>query len=510
MTSFTTIPVYRIQVGEKISTQKDAILGDSYEPATPCPVNLDPLQRRTIETLIKMLRENRLSYAEDFITLGANLYSVLFYDKDGKLNEIGEELIRVINLASTVNDAVSDTGTKLLRIELEFKKEQQELGGWPWEYLYCPQIYGEGPGEYYLAQVATIVLTRYLALGSGWQVRSLQIDKTPIKILLVVSSPEENPGGETLDPVAYVGIQEMLQELEKHTDANEQQLFNVTPLIDANNTESVAQPSMQRDGFTNFIEMAVKLQPHVIHFIGHGRFERGVGQIAFAQPDRTALWVSATDLAAALMTINSLRMVFLHACESGLSGRPSSYQAVSGVAHQLAQNNIPAVVAMHYRVRNKTVSKFAGAFYRALAEYLPVEVAMQKGREALRQEMAIDNTQLGAFGLPVLYLRGKGGFLSPAVRSVKTAVPTPDISPGKDGRKTSSPDGASQVPYTPGNAPGAAAFETACPWCQQIMIATANFCKNCGGALRCADCGMEVVRGGGYCGNCGAKLRQPK
>src|SRR2546421_12593275 len=54
------------------------------------PINLSSKDKRNIEGLVKMLRENRLKYREDFEMLGDALYSVLLK------NPIGEKINRIL------------------------------------------------------------------------------------------------------------------------------------------------------------------------------------------------------------------------------------------------------------------------------------------------------------------------------------------------------------------------------------------------------------------------------
>jgi hypothetical protein len=117
--------------------------------------------------------------------------------------------------------------------------------------------------------------------------------------------------------------------------------------------------------------------------------------------DGTADWVGEQDLAHVLSDVLAVRLVFLQACESAL---PSPEQAISGVAMRLAHINIPAVLAMQYRIEQGVANRFAGAFYGALVEGQTIDAAVQQGRIEIAvraRHWAVSR----AFGLPVLYLR---------------------------------------------------------------------------------------------------------
>jgi hypothetical protein len=342
---------------------------------------------------VNMLRENRLTTDEEFEVLGANLYSVLF------TNQIGVDLTKEL-----YNDETLD----YLRIELEFGDGQSELASWPWEYLYCPLRLGQGGSGYPLGRLENVVLTRHLRLG-GITARPLQVEERPVRVLFVAASPEDKE----LKPVQYSSVLNAIKDL----PAVKQGLIEVTPLVDPEfvpivdgQTRSTDTPS--KTTLENFINMVEAVAPHIIHFIGHGQCKEGCGQIIFTQKDYKPDPVKDSDLANWLLPRSkSLRLVFLQACESAL---PDPYQAVSGVAMHLAQKNIPAIVAMEYKVQMQIANVFARAFYHALADQKTVDVAVREGRKQIPLQFR-DSGRGHAYGLPVLYLRHTEALLTGSI-----------------------------------------------------------------------------------------------
>jgi WD40 repeat protein len=166
---------------------------------------------------------------------------------------------------------------------------------------------------------------------------------------------------------------------------------------------------------------AVRREPwHVLHFVGHGGFdsETGEGYLDLVRRDGTADHVSATDFCHLLQDNHSLRVVVLNACESG---RAASGDPLSSIAATLMTRGIPSVVAMQYEISDPAALTFADAFYRALADNLPLDRAVTDARGAVKRE----HRSL-EWGTPVLYLR------SPQTRifeSVPSAAATPSVQP---------------------------------------------------------------------------------
>jgi CHAT domain-containing protein len=98
-----------------------------------------------------------------------------------------------------------------------------------------------------------------------------------------------------------------------------------------------------------------------------------------------------------------LGLVSLATCESAKSDSP---QGFLGIAPQIVQRGVPAVVAMQYSVLISTAEVFLEDFYKAIAAREPVDWAVQWARKAVSQEAGLDNRE---FATPVLYMRAKDG-----------------------------------------------------------------------------------------------------
>ncbi len=140
-----------------------------------------------------------------------------------------------------------------------------------------------------------------------------------------------------------------------------------------------------------------EFRPHVIHFIGHGKFEDEQGWLALEdeKDHEVADWIT-DDTFASNLTQGEFprpRLVFLDACEGAYS---SSYEAFRGTALKLVRSYIPAVVAMQYKVENEVANLFADAFYRSLSQGNPVDEAVQAGRLKLKKFLSEKNSSAAA------------------------------------------------------------------------------------------------------------------
>lgn len=472
--------------GDKIGVEHTL----DYQRIDPVKISLTNLQRETIQVLVKMLREDRLHNDEEVALLGAHLYSVLFQDGNGQPNDIG----RALDQALYENED-SATAVRLLRVELVFKEAQSSLASWPWEYLCPPKT------KRFLTELTRLVLTRELPVKHNR--RSLLVNDLPVKVLFVVASPDE------LDPVEYSRVQETLNSLQDFS-----KLKILPPLISPYTPEK-DRPGRKRLEATwdNFLERVYNDEPHVIHFIGHGKWESEKGFIAFMNRDGAADWVSEDDLGRlGTHELPELRLVFLQACEGAASSSNSSntYQAFSGVANLLAMGNIPAVVAMQYKIRMDIANLFARTFYEALTQSDPIDVAVQKGRARIYSRM---RTSSGGhkydFCLPVLYLRGKGGQLQLIPSTGTSSLPTnmgavPTIL------------ASAALPEADGNRLQLESVSFTCPWCDAPCASEDNICGTCDGFLKCTQCRTRIKKetpikdGKKTCTGCGQKIAAPE
>ncbi len=155
-----------------------------------------------------------------------------------------------------------------------------------------------------------------------------------------------------------------------------------------------------RFSVTDLSEQLSTFKPAILHFIGHGK------------PDFLWMWqrgqpwpVAASSLRAMMTRARSVKLAFLNTC---LAAQPAGPHPFAGVAAQMLQAGLPAVVAMQYRVRDHAAIDFAHFLYaELLCGPCPgiIDIAVNRARNSLY----IVNAGDFSFGAPVLWLNSRGG-----------------------------------------------------------------------------------------------------
>ncbi len=367
--------------------------------------------------------------------LGMHLYKVLF---KGRIQD---------KLEAALNRGDLD----LLRVELELE-QNRKLASWPWEYLYRPLDEANGDGEF-LARSTQLVLNRRLYVD-----RPIGTPQ-PVKVLLVVSRPQTEDLGE-------VQCEPVLSEIRKLQKKNVVELHDLVEMVEFSGTY---QPTVTRQKFGRAI---IEFSPHIIHFIGHGRWTHEGGQVAFVKGGGEPDWVNDEEVANQVARCKDLKLVFLQACESARVAPPYGMS----MAMRLAHRNIPAVVAMQDEVENETASTFACSFYEALARGLSVDQAVKEGREAVNNLGYLHH----AFGVPVLYLSSYESLI------IQEKTPDPQ---------------ASDLLRDPSS-------RFSCPQCNTVVAGASKVCSECGLHFYCRFCNARLDNPQGkFCNDCGERIR---
>jgi len=137
---------------------------------------------------------------------------------------------------------------------------------------------------------------------------------------------------------------------------------------------------------------------HVVHFDGHGVFDRriGLGGLCFEDPreknkleKRNSKIIDARDLAAVIRD-HRIPLFFLEACQSART----EDDPTASVAAALLNEGVASVVAMSHSVLVETARRFVESFYRELMTGARVGEAMLAGQRALKA----DRFRLKIFG----------------------------------------------------------------------------------------------------------------
>ena len=349
-----------------------------------------PGDDETINILVNILRDSRLKGDEEYELLGTFLYNALLD------NNIGEKLH-----AWRCDDEVS-----YVKIELNFIGNKNPYANWPWEYMFCKAgTHGHNTG-YFVSADPKIVMTRPVN-------KALEETTEPLRILLVAPGPSAaiaDAGGKIrkmfgLSLLSYESLFATIEEIV----APYKKIIELTRLVAEEKENEIGEKAyiLDKDAFG---EKVASIQPHVIHFYGHGRVVNNKGQLAFTKVTGGHDWVDEDTFANKVKLSSNIKFVFLQACESAAL---APHKAISGVARQLVSSSVPAVVAMQCRINQDSAINFTKAFYKVLAEEGIIDAAVQSGRvciaEAKKKSADSDLEEKDfAFGIPVLYIKDRG------------------------------------------------------------------------------------------------------
>lgn len=332
-----------------------------------------------LKLLLRKLEARRLKESE-MIELGEGLAEMML---PGRVGELFADSLKVVENAG-----------KGLRVRLRI--EPLKLAALPWEYVYQQKTPGEKVGHDFLALRDNVSITRYETTGAPLQPLE---GREKLRIVAALASPlDQDILNLEKDKEA---IQEAVAQLKSQLGEAQEQV------------ESVVLEQTTRDALLNALDSA-----DIFHFSGHGIFEgteltaegtllkkgRIILETAEAESDRFESGQLATVLRGA-----GVRLVVLGACESAARDEGGAW---TGVAPTLVREEVPAVVAMQFKVLDKNAIHFIAHLYTRVLGGYSVDEAVAHARRAI-----FVHSDKGAaerdWGVPVLYLRAPDGLLFP-------------------------------------------------------------------------------------------------
>lgn len=345
--------------------------------STSDSLDLNDLRKRTIGIFERWLSKGALNQRKEFEVLGGHLFEAIF---NGKVRKFFEERLSEAQKAG-----------QSLVIRLRFQEKAADLADLPWEYLYYEH------DQQFLSTRNKIVLTRDVAFDK--EPETLAPESSPITILVVVASPKN------LAPVR--GADRVIEAM--------QNIFSQVKVLEAPTQNSLLDKLGETEN-----------GPHILHFIGHGRYERGSTDASIAlllENNGNASWVNASSFAELFVQTGIFpRLVLLHLCESAADPTeeitdntdPIFIANFARLGRQLLRIGIPAIVAMQYPIPHQLAVDFSQFFYRDLANGKSIDDAVQRSRFRIAKGYSSRD-----FGTPVLYMHNSGSL-------VQVGTPTED------------------------------------------------------------------------------------
>ena len=278
------------------------------------------------------------------------------------------------------------------RVRLRIDPGAAELNALPWESLTENQVM--------LAAHADTPFSRYLSIALPW---SGEVEERPIRVLVVISNPDDLEEQYDLPPVDVDAEREVLESaLAAVSNSVGEDELEVT-FLDAPATPEKLEEKL-REGY------------HVVHFVGHGAFSARRGQAALYMQDGEGRGRRVLDgELASIIARQSMRpqLVTLIACQSATR---STADAFTGLAPKLVSVGVPAVVAMQDAITVETAQSFESTFYQRLLEHGFVDQAINEARSTLLTAGRSDAA------VPVLFMRLTSGQLWGAEADVRGLV----------------------------------------------------------------------------------------
>ncbi len=360
------------------------------------------LQRISKGYPVEMTLGGQQEFARGFLSP-----AILEWTSSGDLAADGQRLFNHLLADAKVREAWAQARGQAAqrRLRLRIDPDAAELHALPWELLH--------DGAALLAAQADTPFSRYLPIARPW---SGALEQRPIKVLIVISNPDDLESKYDL-PQADVSLEEEI--LEAAFEAIDPQEMQID-FLDAPIT-------LER------LEEALRKGYHLLHFLGHGAFNARRGQAALYLQDDEGHAKRVTDDDFANMLARQgvqPRLVFLAACESAKQPAPedveSMVKAYRGLGPKLVSAGVPAVVAMQDRVTLKSARKFSAAFYQRLVEHGQVDRAMNEARSTLITSGRPDAA------VPVLFMRLRSGRLWGEEAAVPAAPALPEVPPAPE------------------------------------------------------------------------------
>jgi hypothetical protein len=346
-------------------------------------LNMDALQREQIGIYKEWLELGKITQQREYSVFGTLLYRVLF-NREVEL------------LFQTMFEKARQSGQRL-RVQLGFGDRAVDLADLPWEYLYYPK--SERQEGFFFATQVDLILSRYIVSGKGRPELVNKPEQGKLLVLLAVAQP--------------LGLPSLVADLVIETVRN---LSSERFPIEVRKLDKPTLPSL--------LESMTAYIPHVLHFMGHARFNPSERRtdIALAGPDeKTVGWIRDREFAEFFYQMRSTPpLVILHLCESADPSEPADPNAsfANLAPLLLARANISAVVATRYPMPNREAVSFYRSLYRDLARGEPVDGAVQ----AARFWITVDNPDAydgRAFGAPIVFDTSHEGIVDSSMSSFK-------------------------------------------------------------------------------------------
>ncbi|HSF51172.1 MAG TPA: CHAT domain-containing protein [Nitrososphaeraceae archaeon] len=248
--------------------------------------------------------------------------------------------------------------SSFIQHEYELVKEDQQILGLkivskdpgsidlPWELLYIT------PQEEFLALHPNASIIRYVPVPTS---SPPLIVEPPLRIVFVLTNPKD----------------ERLMRADEELNAIKGTIDNMSSF----QTDVLWEPTLEA-----FRKKLVEIQPHIIHYIGHGGIGRGEGNLILHDSLDKTYWLSPTELSTILPP--TVLLLCLSTC---FTSRNYQIQAFNRLGQTWGQYNLPSMVVNQFPLSREGVSVFWREFYSTLREAGELMTSIKRSRQEVAQ-----------------------------------------------------------------------------------------------------------------------------
>ena len=292
----------------------------------------------------------------------ARAYAVPAVVGDDKLQPLGEGLWQALGLDAKLAEHMNDVQGQVVSVVVE--SSDATIQQIPWEILHHPE-------HGFLGRSPRFALSRRKTQTAKKKTPRPH-QKGPLRVLLFTSLPDD------LD--AERGRLNVEEEQAQFLEA-------MLPAVTAGRVDL----KVPDDGrFATLKQMLREFQPHVLILSGHGMFMKPTTSVEDSTPFAVfqfetdtggSDFVNGSQLAEAMSGGLPLECVVLSACQSAMT--VPSDELNLGLAWRLSSVGIPHVIGMRESVLDRAGTMFSRTLCEVLLEEDPVDIAIQRGREAI-------------------------------------------------------------------------------------------------------------------------------
>jgi hypothetical protein len=355
------------------------------------------------------------------------------YALDTQVREYGIKLGRllfsgqILTAFTLANGRAREKGNGRLRVQIWISPECSELQALMWERIFV-ELNGQRVS---IASAEVTPFSRFTRLSKA---EPQAIVERPLRLLIAVANPLSLPAG-----YAPIEVEREVENIASAVAGVSDLVVTILPgrtgISKTLRRNLKAKRLTIEDGPITPEKLQVQLASHhILHYLGHGIFQRNMKSPAKALRSGTSYLlledlqgdfqqVSDTEIVARLAAFKDVpRLIFLAACDTAKRD-PEDPHPFVGLGPKLVEAGFPAVVAMQDKVPMDLAQKLTHFFYRNLLQHGLIDQALNESRKFLVDE------KLSDWAIPVLFMRTPAGRLfapnpvRAALRAIAAAPP---------------------------------------------------------------------------------------